>query len=292
MMSGGFRSVHPLPGFLYYAVLMVLSVLLFHPLFLMTALFAMIGLNFLHDGGKQLRPWIRYYVLVGLIIILVNPLFSHRGAHILFYLFDNPITLESILYGFTMMLSILTILVAFVSYNQIITSTKFIFLFSRISPKITLLMVIALRFVPLLQRRLKEISLVQRTRGIQTTQGTLRNRLKDGMKQQQIVLTWSLEEAVQTADSMNARGYGLGKRSSYEAYSMELRDWLVLMFMASTVVGCLVGWYFGFGLLTIYPAVEGLFFGTREWLYYGCFCLFLFIPVLLEGREKLRWYWK
>src|SRR4051812_9805226 len=107
MMSGGFRTLHPFPGFLYYAVLMVFSMLLFHPLFLITSLLAMIGLNMLHDGGKQIRPWAGYYVIVGLIIIIVNPLFSHRGSHILFYLFDNPITLESILYGITMMLSIL-----------------------------------------------------------------------------------------------------------------------------------------------------------------------------------------
>ncbi|HEY0828086.1 MAG TPA: energy-coupling factor transporter transmembrane component T [Bacilli bacterium] len=292
-MSGGFRSLHPFPGFLYYAILMVFSMLLFHPLFLITSLFAMIGLNLLHDGGKQLRPWVGYYVITGLIIILVNPLFSHRGAYILFYLFDNPITLESVLYGITMMLSILTILVAFVSYNQMITSTKFIYLFSGIAPKVTLLMVIAMRFVPLLKRRLKDLSLVQRTRGIQTTHGSLRNRIKNGMKQQQILLTWSLEEAIQTADSMSARGYGLGKRSSYEGYCMEFRDWIVIILMVSLGAGCLAGWYFGFGTLTIYPSVESLFFDKKEWFYYGCFCLFLMIPVFMEGREKLRWYdWK
>ncbi len=293
MMNGGFRTLHPFPGFLYYAILMVLSMLLFHPLFLMTSLFVMIGLNLLHDGGKQLRPWAGYYGIVGLIIVTVNPLFSHRGAHILFYLFDIPVTLESILYGITMMLSILTILVAFVSYNQMITSTKFVYLFSGISPKVTLLMVIAMRFVPLLRRRLKELSLVQRTRGIQTTHGSLPNRIANGMKQQQILLTWSLEEAIQTADSMSARGYGLGKRSSYEAYSMERRDWILIILMGSLVAGCLAGWYFGFGTLTIYPAVESLFFGKREWICYGCFCLFLLIPVFLEGKEKLRWHdWK
>ena len=27
----------------------------------------------------------------------------------------------------------------------------------------------------------------------------------------QILLTWSLEEAIETADSMKARGYGMGK---------------------------------------------------------------------------------
>ena len=260
--------------------------------FLVTALLAMIALNLLHDGGKQLRPWAGYYVIVGLIIIIVNPLFSHRGSHILFYLYDNPITLESILYGITMMLSILTILIAFVSYQQMITSIKFVYLFSGISPKVTMLLVIAVRFVPLLRRRLKDLSLVQRTRGIQTTHGSLSQRIKNGMKQQQILLTWSLEEAIQTADSMTARGYGSGKRSSYEAYTMELRDWIVILFMISSSFGCLVGWFYGFGTLTIYPEVESLILSKKEWAYYGCFCLFLLIPVYLEGREKLWFDWK
>ncbi len=292
-MKSGFRSLHPVPAFCFYAGLFALAMLLFHPVFLLTAALAMIALNVLHDRGKRLRSGLAYYLLIAAAVAVVNPLVSHRGNDILFYLADKPVTRESVVYGLTAALVLCTVFFAFASYNQVMTSGKFLYVFRKVSPKAALLTMMAVRFVPLLQWRLRQIADVQRTRGIDPLEGPLRKRMKDGMKLLQILLTWSLEEALQTADSMKSRGYGTGPRSSYETYAMDRRDWTVAMLMLTAGGVCFACAIAGFGSLTIYPRMESIRLERLEWLEYGCFCVYLLIPIVLEGRERVRWhFWK
>jgi energy-coupling factor transport system permease protein len=203
---------------------------------------------------------------------------------------DNPITLEAITYGYTMGLSFLAVAFIFVSYNAIMTSHKFLYVFSRISPKIALLTMIAVRFVPLFIRRLTYIQLVQKTKGIHTETGSLKKRAGHGMKLLSVLLICSLEEALQTADSMQARGFGTMKRSTYIRYRMMRRDWgivfaLVLLFFISIAAASN-----GAGILVIYPKLGPLLIDGQDWLVYASFLVYISIPLLLEGREWVWWH--
>lgn len=91
-------------------------------------------------------------------VAVINPLFSHRGSHILFYFMDQPITLEAVFYGLMMMTVLLTIFILFISYNYTVTADKFMYLFAGVAPKTALLTLMTIRFVPLFQRRLRQIS--------------------------------------------------------------------------------------------------------------------------------------
>lgn len=288
-MNGGFASLHPVPCFVYYAGAILFGMLLFHPVYLTTAIVALLVLNVLHDRGKRLRQWLPFYVLTGVTAALLNPLFSHRGRHILFYFMDQPITLEAVLYGATLMLSLMAVLLAFLSYNYVITTEKFMYLFSAAAPKTALLALMSLRFAPLLKRRLRLISLVQSAKGISVREGGLRKRLRDGMLLLRILLVWSLEEALQTADSMKARGYGTGRRSAYNVYRMDRRDWAVLAFIAAAGLICVAGWTQGYGVLRIYPRLEPVAFTRWEGLVYGSFSAFMLTPIVVEGTGRLAW---
>lgn len=288
-MNGGFASLHPLPCFVYYVGVILFSMLLFHPVFLATAIVIIIWLTILHNSGKKLRRLLPFYILMGGLVALLNPLFSHRGRHILFYFLEQPVTLEAVLYGITMMLSLLTILITFVSYHSIITTDKFMYLFSTITPKLSLLTLMTIRFVPLFKRRMHQISLIQSTKGISIHQGSLQQRVRHGMVLLRVLLTWSLEEALQTADSMKGRGYGVAKRSMYITYRMDRRDVVVLAVMSMMGALCIVGWTRGWGILDIYPRLESITWTWGEGSVYVIFCCFLLVPVLIEGREKMRW---
>lgn len=289
MGGAGFRALHPFVCFVYYAGMALLGMLLFHPVFLLVGWGFAALVNFLQDRGKELRKWLRYYVLFGLFIVAVNALITHRGRHMLFYLFDQPVTLEAIVYGATMALSLMLVLTAFVSYNLVVTQQKFMYMFSRFFPKGALLVAMAAGFVPKLRRRLQQLSLVQRTRGISVHSGKLGKRVRDGMKLMQMLLNWSLEDAVQTADSMNARGYGTGERSAYYLYAMRRRDWIVLAQLAAACTCCIVGWSFGYGRLTVYPRMEAIAPQGAEWLVLAAFGWFALVPAVLDGKEELRW---
>lgn len=291
-MRGGFASLHPAASFTYYAGLVILAMLLLHPIFLLTLVVAILSLIMLHGQRQRTKLWkmLPFYLAIGGLIAILNPLFSHRGWNILFYFMDQPITLEAILYGVTMMLSILSILLLFLSYQYIITPDKFMYLFSTIAPKTSLLTLMSIRFVPLLIRRLKQITMIQRTRGIDVRHGSYSKRMKDGLLLLRVLLMWSLEEALQTADSMKARGYGTAKRSAYTVYRMSRRDWGVLLFLLLTALLCCIGWAIGgFGSLQIYPTLEPMGLSLGDTVSYVCFCLFVGTPIILEGRERMAW---
>lgn len=288
--SFGFKSLHPAVCFLYYIGLIIINTVFIHPYFLLMALLSAILLNFFHNQGKEIRKGAKFYIFISIVILVINPLFSHRGATILFYLFDQPITLESIMFGFLMMLSIMTILISFLSFNFIISEDKFIYLFSAFAPKTALLIMMAFRFVPLLKRRLKEITNVQKTRGISLKSGTIKQRAKAGISILFILMTWSLEEALQTADSMKARGYGLGKRSSYYVYRYYKQDVFFLIWFSLLLVSIVIQGVLGFGKLEIYPQLEALSLSNGDHYLFILVLLFLFTPHLIEGREYFKWH--
>ena len=71
---------------------------------------------------------------------VLNPLFNHEGATILTYLPDgNPLTLESMLYGVSAAAMMVTVILWFSCYNSVMTSDKFLYLFGRVIPALSLL---------------------------------------------------------------------------------------------------------------------------------------------------------
>lgn len=282
--------MHPVVVFTYFAVLGLLCMLLFHPLYLAATLVILILQVVLHGAWREFRQWLPAYVLIGITIIIWNPLFSHRGDTILFYIGGTPIVLESVIYGMTMMLLILSILILFINYNALMGSLKFLYLFSRMLPKSAMMTAMVIRFVPLLRKRLSAIAAIQRTRGISIRYGSLAARLKNGIRLLQAALVWSLEEAMHTADSLTARGYGSGPRSSYGRYRIDRRDKWILITIAVLFLLCLTGWFHGYGSMRIYPSLDDrLMENHMEWLQYVCFLVYLSVPLAVQGREQLLW---
>lgn len=289
-MHRGFQHFHPFTCMAYYAGFFILCMLLRHPLFLLAALIIIILFNVIQDGGRQLRSYAWMYVFLALSILILNPLFTHRGREVLFYFWDQPVTLEAIMYGLIMALSMLCILCGFVSFNITITSGKFLYLFARILPKTALVTMLSVRFVPLLKRRLVEISTVQRSKGIDVSSGPFWKRAKDGMMILQTLVTWSLEEALQTADSMQSRGYGLSvERTSYQRFRMRRKDYVVLFFLFLSLVPCVWGWSQGYGKLQIYPSLESIVPHSAEWWVLMSLSVYVGIPMIIEGKERWRW---
>jgi energy-coupling factor transport system permease protein len=288
--DGGMQMMHPIVIVSYYGGLGLLCMLHFHPIFLLISLVILLLQVKLLGAWGQLRQWRWAYAVMTLTILIWNPLFSHRGDRVLFYIKDTPIVLESIVYGFTMLLLVLCVLVIFLNYNALMGSLKFLYVFSRMSPRIAVMTAMAVRFVPLLRRRLSTIIDVQRTRGVSLRQGSLIERLRNGARLLQIALVWSLEEAMHTADALAAKGYGSGPRSSYNRYRFDQRDRVTLAILTMLILICTLGWLYGYGFMNIYPSLDDhLMDNGMEWVQLLIFIGYLLIPLVIEGREKLRW---
>lgn len=288
-MENGFRGYHPFVIFFYYVCVGFLAMYFNHPLFLLIVCLLLIGVNITHDIGKALKKWVPMLVGMSAMIILINPFINSRGTNIFFYFRGKQVTLEATLYGVVMSMSLAAILLMFISFNLILNGNKFLFVFSKFLPRTAFLTMLTIRFVPLLKRRLDEINDVQRIRGMTIASGTIRERAKSGMVLMQILLTWSLEEAIETADSMKARGYGIGKRSPYVPYKMDRRDkgWLFTLALLFTI--CIVGGFLGYGKIIIYPELGTLSLYLFDWVLLLSMIIIVSFPLLVEGREQLKW---
>lgn len=288
-MQNGFHSFHPFVQFAYYICVATLAFYFKHPVFLLTSCLILICVNLTHDGGRAFRQWIPALLTMSILIMVLNPFLVSRGTNILFYFRGKQVTLEATIYGVVMALSIAIILIMFISFNLILNGNRFLFLFARILPRTAFLTMLSIRFVPLLRRRLSEINAVQRIRGLSLTEGNLRERAKAGMLKTQILLTWSLEEAIQTADSMKARGYGIGKKTAYIPYRMEKRDWAWLILLGLLFLVCIIGGLLGYGKIIIYPELGTLQFYLLDWVLFGCMIILHSFPLIVEGKEQLKW---
>lgn len=289
MNAGGFAGLHPLVCFIYYAGVILLGLMLAHPIYQLASLALLTALLLLQRQGRTLARSLPYYLLVGGLFAIVNPLLSHRGRHILFYMMDQPITLEAVLYGAMMMMTILAVLLMFVSYRVVMTTDKFMYLFSAVLPQTALHAWMTLRFIPLFARRLRQIELIQRARGIDMRTGGPVRRLKNGTALLRILMTWSLEDAMRTGDSMKARGYGTAKRTAYYPYRMDRRDRATLAALCALLLLSLAGWREGWGLLTLFPRMEPIRLGTFEWIHFALTATFVGMPILFETKERYRW---
>lgn len=288
-MIHGFSTLHPRLCFAYFAVLLLSCMMFTHPVYSVLTLLSIVLLNLSLDGGRSLKKGIKGYLIMAMIIFLLNPFFSSRGATILWYVFDRPITLESIIYGALFALSLLNILLAFVAYNLVITPEKLLYLLTPIAPRTAFIITVTLRFVPLLTRRLKQIMTVQRVLGYLHPKASKKHLMREGMETLHTLISWSLEEALQTASSMRARGYGIGKRTSAISYKMDKRDVLVSWIMVVTGANIVIGGLFGVNRFQVYPRLQSLEWSPQLWLHAACYLVFIFIPIVMNGKEELLW---
>ncbi|EJS76839.1 energy-coupling factor transporter transmembrane component T [Bacillus cereus] len=288
-MKISFSSLHPFVSFFYYIGVMILCMMCLHPLFLIGAIILIVIINMMQGNGEKIRKMLPNTIIFFFMVIVFNSLLTHRGATTLFWLGDSRIKLEAIMFGLVMGLLLVAVMFTFASYNDIISSHKFLYLFSRISPKVALLTMITVRFVPLFIRRLQKITLVQKTKGVQVDSGSIVERVKNGMQLLQVLLICSLEDALQTADSMQARGFGVTKRTTYIRYRMERRDWYTLSYLMILFIFAVILSSYGGGELIIYPKVESILFQQYDGIMFGVFTMFISLPIMMEGRELIWW---
>ena len=289
-MSDTFSRYHPAVNFLFFALVLVYSMVLMHPVCLLISLLGAVLYVIQLNGRKGLRLSLRIALPVMLLAALVNPAFNHAGMTILTYLpTGNPLTLESILYGLAAGCMLCAVLLWFVCYNRVLTSDKFVYLFGRVIPALSLVLSMTLRFVPRFKQQMDVVRQSQFCIGRDVNTGSVWQRAKKAVTIFSIMVTWALENAIETADSMKSRGYGLKGRTAFSIFRIEERDRYALLWLGfcgvyltcGAMAGGLKWWYF--------PALTGVLaqpVTTSFYLVYLALCL---TPVILDRREARMW---
>jgi len=285
-----FSSYHPIISFLYFGLVLVFSMCFMHPICLAVSLSAALAYSIYLRGRKAVRLSLRYLLPMALLAAVINPAFNHEGATLLTYLpSGNPLTLESITYGFAAAAMLASVVAWFSCYNEVMTSDKFVYLFGRVIPALSLVLSMTLRFVPKFSAQIKTVSEAQRCIGRDVSDGSILRRARNGITILSIMITWSLENAIETADSMKSRGYGLPGRTAFSIYRFDSRDKNALCWLGFCGVYILSGWMAGGFYWRYYPTMKGVAltpFTLSFPLAYLALCL---TPVFLNVREERVW---
>ena len=275
-------NLHPVVSFLYYLLAIVFSVCIMHPVCIVLSVFGSLLLSVKLSGKKMLKFYLMFILPTAIIAAILNPLFNHQGVTVLTYFPNgNPLTKESLLYGFAASGMIASVMSWFYSFNLIMTGDKIVYLFGKVTPSLSLLISMILRFVPNFKRQIKEIYEVQKGMGIYK-----KNKFKTLLAVLSAEITVALESSVTTSDSMKSRGYGTAKRTFYSCYTMRKFDIAVLIFVSVTSIAVILLWILGAFKALFYPVIAVNDMSALSCVVYGVFC---FLPFILECTEEIRW---
>ncbi len=285
-----FKNFHPVVNFVYFFVVIAFSMTLMHPVCLTVSLICSLLFSVVISGRKALKYILLFMLPVFVLTAMINPLFNHEGITILTYLpWNNPLTFESIIYGLCSACMIVNVICWFSCYNKVMTSDKFIYLFGKILPTLSLIISMSLAFVPKFGSQLKAVSDAQKGIGNDVSTGNLIQRAKHGITILSIMTTWALENAIDTADSMRSRGYGIPGRTSFSIFRFHKRDCKALICIILLSVYIFIGAVFGGISFEFFPYIESSEFSIYGGSLYASFFLLCIFPVVIEAWEVTKW---
>ena len=285
-----FKNYHPIVNFTYFVFVIGFSCFFMHPVSLLISLVCGFIYSVMLKGKKQARKNLIYMLPMIVAMALINPAFNHEGVTVIDYLpSGNPLTLESIIYGLCAAIMIVSVICHFSCYNEVMTSDKFIYLFGKIIPAMSLVISMTLRFVPKFASQLKVVTNAQRCMGRDVSNGSIIKRAKNGLNILSIMTTWSLENAIETADSMKSRGYGIPGRTAFSIFTFDKRDKkalvCILLLGIYTFVGNLMG-EIDFSFFPSMKMAEVSVFGISVFVAYLLLCS---SPIIIELWEVRKW---
>ncbi len=284
MRSNVFSQAHPAVLFLYFAGVLGLTMSSLHPV-LVAISFAAGSVTLLSlKGAAALFKRLPGYLIMLLVLTAANALLSGMGLSVLFYAGGTPVTKEAALYGLCSGGMLVSVIVWFSCYQEMMTGGKFLILFGRIAPTLSMMVSMIFRYIPETLRKGREIDTAQRALiGNETL--SRRRKTASGIRLASVLMSWSMENSIETAQSMRARGYAGGRpRSRYTHERFTRYD--------GALCGILLCLLAALGVLlqspdsrfAFYPVLTPAALSPWTVLFYS---VYLLCPLVLEGRERL-----
>ena len=229
-------------------------------------------------GLRRMRGVLTGVVLIAAFAVLLNFVSAHLGATVLFALPDQvpglggPYTLEALAFGAVGGLTIAAAILAAAPFSLLLASHQVMDALPAALSRTGAAMAASLNLVPAVAASFLQVTEAQRLRGWRPRGPRSWSEIVVP-----VVLT-SVEGSIQLAESMEARGFGSGPRTSVKPVRLQRNDWWLIgasaaalaIFLISQALGWAAPWY-AYPILTP-PSVD-----ARPLIA----CLLLFAPVLI-----------
>lgn len=284
----GFERCHPMVNLIYFAAVIFGMISFIHPIFL--------GISFLCAFLYSIKRNKTKALIFNLILIPTAVVFAlyyssyhHFGVTILHRNFiGNRITLEALVYGLVLGFVIIGVVIWMSCVYAVFSTDKVVYLFGRVSPRLSLFLAILLRMVPRIKKEAKKINMAQRGIGRGIGQGNLFRQLKNGVRILSMLITWTIESLTSASESMQSRGSTLRGRTAFSIYRFDNRDraYVIVAFASLTIT--LMGVMLRQTEMQYDPRIVWPPITPRSYLFYAGYMLLCLMPLLLELWTEYR----
>lgn len=234
-------------------------------------------------GLRRIRGLVIAVLFIALVATLLNFVSAHLGATVLFALpaqvpaLGGPYTLEALVFGAVGGVTIAAAILSVAPFSLLLDSHEVMDSLPAALSRTGVVIAASLNLVPAVATSFVQVTEAQRLRGWKP--GGARAWLEVVVP---VVLT-SVEGSIQLAESMEARGFGSGARTTMAPRELMLSDWLLAVasgaalatFTFAHATGSIADWL-PYPTLTL-PTINPLPIAA---------CLLLFAPVLVWRSRR------
>ncbi|MBO4937580.1 MAG: energy-coupling factor transporter transmembrane protein EcfT [Oscillospiraceae bacterium] len=284
----GFESYHPAINLFYFVSTIAAAILFKQPVFLLISYLSAFAYSVKRNGKRAV---IFNLCLIPLIVIfaMYYSSYNHFGVTVMRQNFiGNNMTVESLLYGVTLGMIVATVFMWLSCVFSVFTADKVVYLFGRVSPKLSLFLSIILRTVPRLKAQAKKISTARRAVGRGVNQGNVFQRIVNAVCIFSMLLTWLLESFTTSSDSMRSRGYALKGRTAFSIYRFDNRDRSLVISLFACLTVALMGYLLGQTVIWYDPKIVMNPITPISFVFYMGFAVLCLLPLIMELWTEFR----
>ncbi|RNB78758.1 energy-coupling factor transporter transmembrane protein EcfT [Brevibacillus fluminis] len=253
------QQLHPGAIAFFLFVQGILTFVWEHPFMLIGQLLFLLGWAWRERVLPAIMPLFRMLLVMAPFFLLVNALFSTNGVT---FLWKGPVvpligrldfTLEELAYSCMGLVRLAILLTLSGMFQQFVDHDRFLLLFAKVAPRFVLTAALAIRMFPFLLAEFSRIKETAYLRGIRPRGKGKRAQIRFYLFLLRPLLYSALEGSWQSAETLYARGFGSGPRSSYRTKKIASHEVLGLIFTGIVFAFALFGKWLDFGRIDYYP---------------------------------------
>ncbi len=279
-----FDTCHTVVPAVCFAGTVTLSMLSVHPVLVGLSLAGALSFSLLARGWRATARGLAWQLPMLVLVCLANPLFSASGSTLVLKVGPRSVYAESLAYGATMGALMVAVVVWLEDAACVLTQDRLLALAGRRARSVPLVLSMAAQLVPQLLDRAR---MVRSTRQACTAAGP-RPGVREGLvTMSTMLMAWALEDSVERADAMRARGWESGcERTCFRPDRLRRADALALAGLSALLGACAAAAWRSCSAWRFYPTMGEL----GPWWWYLPFALLAFVPTLvwLAGRVRER----
>ncbi len=290
----------PLLKFILFISYFFIIFFISNPFYLFIIFINLSIITFLGQDIKKVFRFIRTTIYLGIVIFIINIILRNDGATILL---TTPlkipiygtikITLEAIVYSFIMVFQLILVIYIFSLINVFINPDDLmkIFIKFKMPYLMSLILILSIKFFPVLLDDMENIKDVARSRGVELDKGIWFARIKKKITLILPLLTNSLERSIQVAEALESRAFNVSKkRIIFKQIKLKYIGYILIILNCIFIILLLYFIIFQhFGMYNPYPQCKFPSLNIMDYYFlifiFSINSLFIFL-LFLRGRLK------